>query len=215
MKSILLIGLGRYGRHVAMKLDELGHQVMAIDNKPERVESVLPYVSNGQIGDSTDEMFLKSLGIRNFDVCIVGIGDDFQSSLETASLLKELGAKLVVARASKDKHAKLLKLVGADEVVYPERQLANWTAIRFSADHIFDYIELDSDYGIFEVEVSKNWCGKTIGELDIRRKYKINIMGIRHNGKLDMDISANTTLEEKDTVLVLGKTKEVQHDLHL
>ena len=215
MKSILLIGLGRYGRHVAMKLDELGHQVMAIDNKPERVEAVLPYVSNGQIGDSTDEMFLKSLGIRNFDVCIVGIGDDFQSSLETASLLKELGAKLVVARASKDKHAKLLKLVGADEVVYPERQLANWTAIRFSADHIFDYIELDSDYGIFEVEVPEDWLGRTVGEINIRRKYNINIMALKRNGKMELTITPDTCFEKGEAMLVLGKNKDIQKCFHI
>ena len=111
MKSVLLIGLGRFGRHVAEKLDELHHQVMAVDMDEKRVEKILPYVTNAQIGDSTDEEFMESLGIRNFDVCIVAIGENFQSSLETTSLLKELGAKLVVARAGRDVHAKfLLKL---------------------------------------------------------------------------------------------------------
>ena len=142
MKSILLIGLGRFGRHIAMHLNELGHQVMAVDKVEERVDAVLPYVTNAQIGDSTNGEFLESLGIRNFDVCIVAIGNDFQSSLETTSLLKELGGKLVVSRAARDVQAKFLLRNGADEVVYPEKQLAKWTAIRYSADHILDYMEL-------------------------------------------------------------------------
>ena len=136
MKSIMLIGLGRFGKHIAMKLRELDHQVMAVDHKEELVQEVLPYVTNAQIGDSTNEEFLRSLGVDNYDVCIVAIGDDFQSSLETTSLLKELGARMVVSRASTDVQEKFLLRNGADEVVYPEKQLARWTAIRCSADHI-------------------------------------------------------------------------------
>ena len=165
MKSILLIGLGRFGRHIAIKLDELNHQVMAVDNNESRVEAVLPYVRNAQIGDATNEDFIRSLGVRNFDVCIVAIGDNFQSSLETTSLLKELGAKMVVSRAARDVHAKFLLRNGADEVVYPEKQLASWTAIRYSADHIFDYVELDEEHGIFEISIPDAWIGKTVGEL--------------------------------------------------
>ena len=134
MKTILLIGLGRFGRHIAMKLNELNHQVMAIDKDEERVNAVLPFVTNAQIGDSTSEEFLSAIGVRNFDVCIVAIGDNFQSSLETASLLKELGAKKVVARAARDVQAKFLLRNGADEVVYPEKQMAIWSAIRYSSD---------------------------------------------------------------------------------
>ena len=130
MKSILLIGLGRFGKHVAIKLNKLGHQVMAVDSSEERVSDVLPFVTNAIIGDSTNEAFLSSLGVGNFDVCIVTIGSDFQSSLETTSLLKELGAKMVVSRASRDVHEKFLLRNGADEVVYPEKQLASWTALR-------------------------------------------------------------------------------------
>ena len=180
MKSILLIGLGRFGRHIAIKLDELNHQVMAVDNNESRVEAVLPYVRNAQIGDATNEDFIRSLGVRNFDVCIVAIGDNFQSSLETTSLLKELGAKMVVSRAARDVHAKFLLRNGADEVVYPEKQLASWTAIRYSADHIFDYVELDEEHGIFEISIPDAWIGKTVGELDIRKKYNVNIMAVSY-----------------------------------
>ena len=130
MKSILLIGLGRFGNHIAKNLAELGHQIMAIDIKEDRVNDALPFVTSAQIGDATNIDFLESLGVSNFEVCIVAIGDDFQNSLETTSLLKELGAKLVVSRAARDVHAKFLLRNGADQVVYPERQLAKWTAIR-------------------------------------------------------------------------------------
>lgn len=215
MKSILLIGLGRFGRHIAIKLDELNHQVMAVDNNESRVEAVLPYVRNAQIGDATNEDFIRSLGVRNFDVCIVTIGDNFQSSLETTSLLKELGAKMVVSRAARDVHAKFLLRNGADEVVYPEKQLASWTAIRYSADHIFDYVELDEEHGIFEISIPDAWIGKTVGELDIRKKYNVNIMALRCNGVLDMNIASETLLGDDQTMLVLGNIKNIQKQFHI
>lgn len=215
MKSILLIGLGRFGRHIAMKLDALHHQVLAIDKEEQRVDSVLPFVTNGQIGDATNEEFLESLGVRNFDVCIVAIGDNFQSSLETTSLLKELGAKMVVSRAARDVHAKFLYRNGADEVVYPEKQLAHWTAIRYSADHIMDYIELDNEHAIFEITVPVGWVGKTIGQLDIRKKYNINIMALKHNGAMNMNITSGTHFLEENTILVLGNMKDIQKCFHI
>lgn len=215
MKSILLIGLGRFGRHIAIKLDELNHQVMAVDNNESRVEAVLPYVRNAQIGDATNEDFIRSLGVCNFDVCIVAIGDNFQSSLETTSLLKELGAKMVVSRAARDVHAKFLLRNGADEVVYPEKQLASWTAIRYSADHIFDYVELDEEHGIFEISIPDAWIGKTVGELDIRKKYNVNIMALRCNGVLDMNIVSETLLGDDQTMLVLGNIKNIQKQFHI
>lgn len=210
MKNILLIGLGRFGRHIALQLNKLGHEVMAVDSNEERVNKILPIVTNAQIGDSTNTEFLKSLGIGNFDVCIVTIGGNFQNSLETTSLLKELGAKLVVSRAERDVQAKFLLRNGADEVVYPEKQVANWAAIRYTADHIRDYIEVDEAHAIFEVEVPEGWIGKTVGELDIRRKYSINIMATKENGKINMAVSPETVLTDNITLLVLGAYKELQ-----
>lgn len=215
MKSVLLIGLGRYGRHIALKLNELKHEVMAVDKEEKRVDAVLSYVTNAQIGDSTDKNFLSSLGVKDFDVCIVAIGDDFQASLETASLLKELGAKLVVARAARGVHEKFLLRNGADEVVYPEKQLAAWTAIRYTSDHILDYIELDEEHAIFEVSVLKNWEGKSIGQLNIRKEYSINIMGIKRNGVLKLDITPETVLSSDETMLVLGKIKDIHKCFHI
>ena len=210
MKNILLIGLGRFGRHIALQLSKLGHEVMAVDINEERVNESLPIVTNAQIGDSTNTEFLRSLGIGNFDVCIVTIGGNFQNSLETTSLLKELGAKLVVSRAERDVQEKFLLRNGADEVIYPEKQVANWAAIRYTADHIRDYIEVGEAHAIFEVEVPGGWIGKTVGELDIRRKYSINIMATKENGKINMAVSPDTVLTDNITLLVLGAYKELQ-----
>ena len=198
MKSILLIGLGRFGKNIAMNLSQLGCQVLAVDHVEERVNEVLPYVTSAQIGDSTKEEFLRSLGVENFDACIVAVGNDFQSSLETASLLKELGAKLVVARAARDVQEKFLLRNGADEVVYPEKQLAKWTAIRCSADHILDYMELDEEHAMFEVTVPEEWAGHTIGQIDIRRRFHINIMGVKKGGRLELTLSPDTLLGGRD-----------------
>ncbi|MGN1111865.1 MAG: potassium channel family protein [Acutalibacteraceae bacterium] len=215
MKSILLIGLGRFGKHIALNLNRLGHQVMAVDHREERVEEVLPFVTNAQIGDSTNADFLESLGIRNYDVCMVTIGNDFQSSLETTSLLKELGARLVVSRAERDVQEKFLLRNGADEVLYPEKQLARWTAIRYSSNHILDYIELDGDHAIFEVSVPKSWIGKSIGDIDIRKKYNINILAVKEDGKMDMAITPDTVLSNDKTMLVLGEYKALQKCFHI
>ena len=215
MKNILLIGLGRFGRHIAMKLNELNHQVLAVDEDEDRVNAALPYVTNAQIGDSTNEEFLSALGVRNFDVCIVAIGDNFQSSLETASLLKELGAQYVVARAARDVQAKFLLRNGADEVVYPEKQMAVWTAIRYSSDHIFDYIELNADHAIVEVAVPDGWVGRTVGELDVRRKFDLNVLGVKRQGKLNANVTSDTMLLRDETVLVLGSNQAIQRCFHL
>ena len=210
MKSILLIGLGRFGRHVAEKLYELDHQVMAVDKQEDRVEAVMSYVTNAQIGDSTNMEFLETLGVSNFDVCIVAIASDFQSSLETTAYLKDLGAKMVVSRASRDVHARFLLRNGADEIVYPEKQVANWTAIRYSSEHIFDYVQISDTHAIFEIEMPQNWVGKTIGQVDIRKKFNINIMALKRDGKLDMAIRPDTMLTDDAPMLVLGESRDIQ-----
>jgi trk system potassium uptake protein len=210
MKNVLLIGAGRFGRHIAMQLSQLGHQVMAVDTNEERINDVLPFVTNAQIGDSTNAGFLSSLGIGNFDVCIVTVSGNFQNSLETTSLLKELGAKCVISRAERDVQAKFLLRNGADHVVYPEKQVAKWAAIRYTANHVFDYIEIDEQHAIFEVEVPESWVGKSVGELDIRKKFGINILGIKRSGKTDVSITPDTVLAKDITILALGEYKALQ-----
>ena len=164
MKNVLLIGAGRFGRHIAMQLSQLGHQVMAVDTNEERINDVLPFVTNAQIGDSTNAEFLRSLGIGNFDVCFV----------------------------------------------YPEKQVAKWAAIRFTADHIFDYIEIDEQHAIFEVQVPEAWIGKSVGELNVRRKFGITILGIKRAGKTDVSVTPDTILSDDITILALGEYKALQ-----
>ena len=200
MKNVLLIGLGRFGRHIAMQLNQLGHEIMAVDWNEERVDKILPFVTNAQIGDSTNAEFLQS----------VTIGGSFQNSLETTSLLKELGAKLVISRAERDVQEKFLLRNGADKVVYPEKQVAKWASIRYTDDHILDYMEVDASHAIFEVEVPEEWVGKTVGELDIRKRYKINILAVKNEREFSIAISPDTHFEENSKLLVLGEYRALQ-----
>ncbi len=215
MKSILLIGLGNFGMMIAKQCKELGHQVMAVDKDENRVNDSLNYVTNAMIGDSTNRSFLQSLGIHNFDLCIETIGNDFQSSLETTSLLKELGGRMVISRANREVQAKFLLRNGADNVVNPEKQIAKWTAIRYTSDHILDYITLDDDHAIVEVNLPGEWIGKSIKDIDIRRKYGINIMAIKENGNMNLTISPDDKVREDQTLLVLGEHKAIRKCFHM
>lgn len=210
MKSVLLIGLNHFGVYMAKELRALGHQVMAVDKREDRIDAVLPFVTDAQIGDSTNEAFLRSLGVNNYDVCLVAIGNDFQSSLETASLLKELGAGLVVARADREVQEKFLLRNGADEVINPEKQIAQWAAIRYASNHILDYVKLDEDHAIFEVTMPRDWVGKTVGEIDIRKRYGINIMAVKENGRMNLTVTPDTVLTGSRTMLVLGERRAIQ-----
>lgn len=210
MKSILVIGLGRFGRHLAEKLYQLGHHTMAVDCDENRVNDVLEYVTSAQIADSSNKSFLETLGVENYDVCFVTISHDFQSSLITTNYLKELGAKFVVARAERDVQKDLLLRNGADEVIYPEEQVANWSAIKYSSNHVLDYIELDADNSIFEVAVPEAWLGKSVGQIDIRRKFKISILAVKLNGKMNSFVTPETVFTSDMTLFVLGEYKSLQ-----
>ena len=210
MKSILLIGVNTFGVMLAEHLSDLGHEVLAVDKDEARINAVLPLVTDAQIGDTTNEAFLRSLGVNNFDVCIVTIGSDFQSSLETTSMLKELGAKFVVSRADREIQAKFLLKNGADEVLNPEKQIARWAAIRYGSNHILDYISLDDDHAIYDVSVPQEWVGRSIGQIDIRKRYGINILAVRQNGKKTLTVTPDMVLTEGMTLLVLGDRRSMQ-----
>ncbi len=209
MKNMLVVGAGRFGLYTCKKLNELGHQVLLIDREEERLRKAMPYASCAQIGNSTDPEFMKTLGIPDFDLCVVAIGDDFMSSLETTYILHEQGARRVVSRATTAQQEKFLLRNGADEVVFPERELGTWTAIRFSSDSIENYIDLMEGYAIFELAVPPEWDGKKVGNLSIRSRYGINILGVR-NGKMNMDIDVDTVLRSGQTMLVLGRTDAIR-----
>ena len=210
MKSVLIIGLGRFGRHISKKLTDMDHEVLAIDKVESRVDAALPYVTNAQIGDSTNFEFLDTLGVRDFDVCIVTIAEDFQSSLITTSYLKELGAKKVVARANRDVHEKFLLRNGADDVIYPEKQLAAWTAIKYTADNISDYIDLGEDCAMVEVKIPADWVGKSLADLNVRKKYNLNIVATKADGKLDLSVDPYDEFSQDEILIVMGRIKDLK-----
>ena len=210
MKNILLIGMGRFGKTMAAELDKLGHQVMAVDIREKCINECIDFVTSAQIGDTTNPEFLKGLGIDNYDVCIVTIKKDFQSSLETTTLLKDLGAKLVVSRAASDFHARFLLRNGADKVIFPEKQMAKWAAVRYGSNNMLDYVELDENISIFELDVPHSWVGKTVAQIDVRKKYNINILGMFTNGKLSVTMGPDTVFTAEHPILVLGNYKDVQ-----
>ena len=213
MKSILIIGMGRFGRHLCKNLSQLGNQVMIVDEKEENLEEMLPYVVSAKIGDCTNENVLKSLGISNFDLCFVCIGTNFQSSLEITSLVKELGGRHVVSKANRDIHAKFLLRNGADEVIYPDRDIAEKLAVRYSANHVFDYIELTEEYSIYEIPPLPEWTGKAIKELDIRNRYGIHILGTKVNGKAKLMPGASYVICQEEHLMVIGKKEDVDRIL--
>ena len=216
MKSFLIIGLGSFGHHLCHALAQQRCEIMAVDKSGEALEDVLPYVVSAKVGDCTNVDVLRSFSVDNFDVCFVCLGSNVLSSLQITSLLKELGAKRVFSKADDDTHAKFLLRNGADEVVYPERQMAVWTAIRYSSDHISDYIALGDDHAIFEVMVPDQWVGKTIGQLDVRKRYNVNIMAIKQNGRFSMTvITPDTCLPSNSTILVLGTHRDIQKCFHI
>ena len=210
IRRVLLIGVGRFGKNLAMRMSELKKQVMAIDTDEKRINDVLPYVTSRLIGDSTNEEFLKGLGVSNFDLCIVAIGNDFQSSLVTTSLLKELGAKCVVSRATHDTQMKLLRKNGADDIIYPEYQSALWLANKYASDRILDYALLNNEFSMYEIGIPTSWETMTVGQLNIRKRYMINIIAIRRDSVLNMDISSDTEFRSGDSVMVIGNWEKIQ-----
>lgn len=213
MKTVLIIGLGRLGHHLCMNMSRLGNEVMIVDKDEECMQDLLPYSTMAKVGDCTNEDVLRSLGVGNFDICFVCIGSNFQSSLEITSLIKEMGAKYVVSKANRDIHAKFLLRNGADEVIYPDRDIAERLAVKHSANHVFDYIELTEGYSIFEIPPMEEWVGKSIRQLAIRSKYHVSILGIKTNGHLQLLPQADRLLKIGDHLMVVGLTKDIDRIL--
>lgn len=210
MKSVLLIGLGRFGRHMAEKLLEEGNEVLGVDICEERVNDAMDMLTNAQIGDATNELFVESLGVRNFDLCVVAIEDNFQSSLETTALLKDYGAPFVLSRANRDVHAKFLLRNGADRIVYPEKEMAQRMAVKYGNDNIFDCIELTDEYSIYEIPVPESWVGKSILEKDVRKKYGISILATKRLETLYPLPGAEHVFAEDENLIILGHFKDVR-----
>lgn len=213
MKSVLLIGLGRFGLYMAQRLQELGHEVLAVDIEETQVNEALPFVTDAQIGDSTNEAFLRSLGVQNFDLCVVAIGEDFESSLETVALLADNGAKHILARAATGIHERLLLRNGAENVIYPVKLAASYAATRFTTDHVVDFLALTEDYSICEISPPEDWVGRTIGELNVRKKYNINIIAIKEGSRMKSMPGPDYAFTRQETVMIMAHNQDLKRFL--
>lgn len=209
MKSILVIGMGHFGRQLAERMQALGNDVMVVDRNAAIIEEIAHKFTDSQIGDCCNETVLYNLGINNFDLCFVTIGEDFQASLEITTMLKEAGASHVISKASTDRQAKLLMRIGADEVVYPEREIADKLAVRYNANNIFDFIQLTSEYSIFEIPIPEKWEGRSVSELDVRVRYGVNIIAVKQGNSLNITPGAGYIFEHGDHLVVVGKASDV------
>ena len=210
MKNVLLIGLGRFGRHMAQKMSDMNHQILAIDKNEHKVQEAMSYVTNAEIGDATDPVLIASLGVKDFDLCVVTMSHELQASLEITALLKENGAPFVLVRVSRDTHARFLLACGADEIIYPEKQMADWAAVRYTGDHVYDYTRLSPDHAIYETEIPDSWIGHTVVDLGVRQRYRLNILALRRDGNVDPMFGPATVLQAGDRIILLGSDKDVQ-----
>uniref|UniRef100_UPI003FEF3971 potassium channel family protein n=1 Tax=Roseburia sp. TaxID=2049040 RepID=UPI003FEF3971 len=210
MKSILIIGLGRFGTHLCKKLAELDNEIMIVDRSEESLEDLLPLVVSAKIGDCTNPKVLKTLGVSHFDLCFVCIGENFQSSLEITNLLKECGARYVISKANRDIHAKFLLKNGADEVIYPDRDIAEKVAVRFSANQVFDYVELGNGFSIYEIAPLPDWIGHTLKDANIRAKYHVNIIGIKTDGNMNLLPGPDYVFEPQEHLMMIGHQTDIE-----
>lgn len=209
MKSILIIGMGAFGSHLAIKMSNLKNDVMVVDKNAAVIEDISSLVTDAQIGDCTKEDVLKALGVNNFDICFVTIGDTFQASLEITSLLKDLGAKYVISKASRDIQAKFLLRNGADEVVYPDKDMAEKLATRCSSKNMLDFFSITDEYSIFEMPIKQNWVGNSIEKINVRKKYHINILLIKNGDNIMTFPKADYIFKNDDQIIILGRSEDV------
>lgn len=214
MKSVLIIGAGNFGSMLARQMNEQGYEIMIVDVREALINAVMPYVTDAQIGDCTDALFLRSLGVDNYDLCVVTICESFQTSLQTTSLLKELGARQVISRAKNEVQEKFLLRNGADEVVYPEKQIALRLATKYASDKILDFLQFDGGYSIYEMAVPETWFGKTLLELDLRRKYNINLISLRRGGQVSIP-KPDHIFRADDVVYAVGELKQINRCFHI
>ena len=210
MKSFLIIGMGHFGHHLCRSLAKYDCEIMIVDRDEAAIEDMLPYVVSAKIGDCTNIEVLKTFDIPSFDTCFVCIGENFQNSLEITSQLKECGAKKVISKADRDIQEKFLLRNGADAVIYPEKNMAERYAVRESSEHIFDYINLGSEYSIYEIDVLDRWVGKTVKDLNFRVKYNLVVLATKKGDEVKPVITGERRFEKDEHLLVLGKEDDVR-----
>lgn len=210
-KQFVVIGLGRFGRSVATALSRAGNDVLGVDTSEVLVEDMAPFVTHAVQADATDEKALKALGISNFDVAVIAIGGDIQASIMVTMLCKEQGVPKVVVKAQSDIHAKVLERIGADRIVFPERDMGNKVALNLASENIIDFIEVSPDYSLMEVDTVKSWVGKTLTELKFRQLYNVNIIAIKNeSGEININPAAADKIETDDSLIVVGSNEDIK-----
>lgn len=211
MKSFLVIGLGRFGASVARELAMLGQEVLVLDKVADNVQRIADDVMQAVQGDAQDEAVLRSVGARNFDCCVVGVGADMEASILITVMLKEMGAKCIVAKAQSPVHARVLERVGADRVVLPESEMGLRLAQRLARTNVVDYLGVSDDYSILEIHTPKSWVGNSLGALNVRARYQINVLAIRHGGggRVDVTPAVDQIIEQDDVLVIIGSNENV------
>lgn len=209
-KQFAVIGMGRFGLSVAKALSDMGFDVLAIDTDEHRTQAVSNIVTHAVSADSTDEEALRALGIRNFDVVVVAIGQDIQASILTTLILKDLGLPIIIVKAQNELHGKVLQKIGADKVIYPERDMGLRVAHHLTSPNILDYIELSDEYSIVELRVTKGMLGKNLKELDIRAEFGCNVMAIKRGTKMNISPAASDRFTEEDVLVIVGEKNDLK-----
>lgn len=217
MKSFLVIGLGRFGAAVAQELSALGQEVLALDIDAENVQHIADQVTQAIQGDAQDEAVLRSVGARNFDCCVVAVGADMEASILITVMLKEMGAKYIVAKAMTPIHARVLERVGADRVVLPEIDMGQRLAQRLARTNVVDYIGVSDEFSIVEIHPPKSWVGNSLGKLGVRAKHQINVLAIRHGegGQVDVNPQPDKVIGPDDLLIVIGTNEQVNSVVEL
>lgn len=213
MKSILIIGMGKFGKHLCKSLSKMGNDLMIVDKDESKLTDLIYQVTSAKVGDCTNPEVLKSIGVSDFEYVIVAIDNDFQSSLEVTSLVKEMGAQYVISKADKEVQAKFLSRNGADQVIYPDFDIAKRLAMRLTANHIYDYIVFSDEYAMYEIDINHSWIGKTLRELDFFNKYHLNVVGFKKDGKTEILPGADRQFNKDEHLLVIGSYEDVQKAL--
>ncbi|MDI9512455.1 MAG: TrkA family potassium uptake protein [Bacillota bacterium] len=209
MKQFIIIGIGKFGESIATNLYKMGHDVLAVDIDEERVQHIANKVTHAVQADATEEGTLEALGVKHFDGAVVTIGESVQASILITLLCKELGIRHVLAKAQNELHAKVLYKIGADRVVFPERDMGLRVAHSLVSTSFLDYIELTPDYSIVELKAAKDWQGKSLKDLNIRAKYGINIMAIKQDDKVVVSPAADDVIQRDDVLVVIGKAEDI------
>lgn len=212
MKQFVVIGIGRFGEAVAETLSNLGHEVLVIDTDEDAIQKISDKVTHAVTADATDESVLKSLGVRNFDVAVVAIGSDIQSSIMTTLMLKELGIRYVVAKAQSELHARVLMKIGADKIVLPEKDMGERVAHNLISSNILDYIELSEEHSIIEYAVPESWIGKDLRDINMRLRYGVTVVAIRNINyeKVNISPKADNEIKEGDIMIVIGNNNDLK-----